>query len=112
MRLHSAAASLPAGPGGALGDVLASIGEALLGFTGGTLVIMGAAAAAFSLFTGLSWIRVAEKLRALIEWSYATVRDRIETRLVRGTGRIPALMRGGTVEVTKDVLRHQEPLRT
>jgi S-DNA-T family DNA segregation ATPase FtsK/SpoIIIE len=105
MRLYSAAGTLPAGPGGALGDVLASLVQGLLGFTGGTLVLMGAAAAAVSLFSGLSWIRVAEKLGALIEWGFATLRERIEARRDREKGRIAAQVREEKVEVAKKALR-------
>jgi S-DNA-T family DNA segregation ATPase FtsK/SpoIIIE len=94
-----------------LGDVLASLSEALLGFTGGTLVLMGAAAAALSLFTGLSWIRVAEKFGALIEWVYATLRERVETRRDREEGRLAAQVREEKVEVAKKLFEDHEPLR-
>jgi S-DNA-T family DNA segregation ATPase FtsK/SpoIIIE len=111
MRLHSAASVLPSVPGGVLGDVLASGVERVLGFTGGTLVLMAAAAASLSLFTGLSWIRFSEALGAGIEWSYAAIRGRIEARRDREEGRLAAQVRGEKVEEAKKLFEDHEPLR-
>ena len=111
MRLHSSRNGLPATAGGALGDVLASLTETLLGFTGGTLLLMFAAAAAFSLFTGISWIRVAEEAGALIEWAWGAVRGRIEARRDREEGRIAAQVREEKVEEAKKLFEDHEPLR-
>jgi S-DNA-T family DNA segregation ATPase FtsK/SpoIIIE len=111
MRLHSATGSLPSAPGGALGELLAPFAEHALGFTGGTLVLMAAAAASFSVFTGLSWIRFAEALGAAIEWSYATARARLEARRDREEGRIAAQVREVKVEEAKKLYEDHEPLR-
>jgi len=111
MRLHSATGSLPSAPGGALGQLLAPFAEHALGFTGGTLVLMAAAAASFSVFTGLAWIRFAEALGAAIEWSYATARARLEARRDREEGRIAAQVREVKVEEAKKLYEDHEPLR-
>ena len=111
MRLHSAAASLPSAPGGVLGDVLASLVERALGFTGGTLVLMAVAAASFSVFSGLSWIRIAELLGEGLEWAYATIRGRIEARRDREQGKIAAQVREEKVEEAKKAYEEHEPLR-
>ena len=111
MRMYSDAAWLPARAGGALGDVLASLIQGLLGFIGGTLVLMGTAAAALSLFTGLSWIRLAEALGGALEWTYETVRGRIEARRDREEGRLAAQVREEKVEEAKKLFEDHEPLR-
>ena len=84
MRLHSLAAELPQAPGGVLGRVLAT-------FT----------AAAFSLFTGLSWLRFSELVGAGLEWAWGAVRARLEERRDREEGKIAALERGEKVEEAK-----------
>ncbi|HSW84009.1 MAG TPA: DNA translocase FtsK 4TM domain-containing protein, partial [Usitatibacter sp.] len=59
MRMHSLTASLGFPSGGALGAVLASILEPSFGFTGSTLLLLAVIAGGLSLFTGISWLRVA-----------------------------------------------------
>jgi DNA segregation ATPase FtsK/SpoIIIE, S-DNA-T family len=64
LRLHTLGAELPLVPGGVLGVVLSGIVLKALGFTGGTMLLIAAMAAAISIFTGLSWLRVAEVVGA------------------------------------------------
>ncbi|MGZ5033591.1 MAG: DNA translocase FtsK [Usitatibacter sp.] len=111
MRLHSLPATLPYAPGGVLGNVLASFVATSLGFTGGTLVLLALIFAAFSLFTGLSWLRASEALGAGLEWLYAAVRARIEARRDREEGRLAAQMREEKVEVAKKAFEDHEPIR-
>jgi DNA segregation ATPase FtsK/SpoIIIE, S-DNA-T family len=102
MRLYSAKAALPSEAGGALGQVLASLVEP---------AFVAVAAASFSMFTGLSWIRFAEALGAALEWSYRTVRERLEARRDREEGRLAAQAREGKVEEAKKLFDEHEPLR-
>jgi len=112
MRLHTSAPFLPSQvSGGVLGDVLADLVQRALGFTGGTLVLMALAAASLSVFTGLSWIRFAERLGAGIEWAYAKARTLIEARRDREQGRIAAQVREEKVEEAKKLYEDHEPLR-
>ena len=111
MRLHSLGAALPLAPGGVLGAVLAGFVSRTLGFTGGTLVLIAAMAAAFSVFTGLSWIRFAEALGAGLEWLHGAVRGRLEARRDREEGRIAAREREDKVEEVKKILEEREPIR-
>jgi DNA segregation ATPase FtsK/SpoIIIE, S-DNA-T family len=111
MRMHSLAAPLPYAPGGVLGSVLASFVATALGFTGGTLVLLALIAAAFSLFSGLSWLRVSEALGAALEWLYGAVRQRIEARRDREEGRLAAQEREEKVEVAKKAFEDHEPIR-
>jgi S-DNA-T family DNA segregation ATPase FtsK/SpoIIIE len=111
MRLHSLKVALPLAPGGVLGELLAGPVTSALGFTGATLVLIGALAASFSLFSGLSWIRFAEKVGVAVEWLYGAVRSRIEARRDREEGRLAAQVREEKVEVAKKIFDEHEPIR-
>ncbi len=67
LRFHSASIVLPFVPGGVAGYEVAEAANRYLGFTGGTLLLLGLFAASFSLFTGMSWIGAAERIGTLIE---------------------------------------------
>ncbi len=67
LRFHSHAPSLPLTTGGALGSGLARLIQGTFGFDGGTVLLLLAWGAGFSLFTGLSWLTTAEKLGAALE---------------------------------------------
>jgi S-DNA-T family DNA segregation ATPase FtsK/SpoIIIE len=70
LRLHSLPVELPLAPGGLVGNVVGALTGAALGFTGATLVLLTLAAIGFSLFTGISWIAVAEVVGAMLEAGY------------------------------------------
>jgi DNA segregation ATPase FtsK/SpoIIIE, S-DNA-T family len=111
MRLHTLKVALPLSPGGVLGELLAGPVTSALGFTGATLVLIGTLAASFSLFSGLSWIRFAEKVGVAVEWLYGAVRSRIEARRDREKGRLAAQVREEKVEVAKKIFDEHEPIR-
>ncbi|MDH5264968.1 MAG: DNA translocase FtsK 4TM domain-containing protein, partial [Betaproteobacteria bacterium] len=111
LRLHSLRAALPLAPGGVVGDLLAGPASAGLGFTGATLVLVALFAASFSVFSGLSWIRFAEKLGAAIEWAIAAVRARLEARRDREAGLVAAQVREEKVEEAKKIFEEHEPIR-
>ena len=67
-RLHSIDASLPLAPGGMIGNVVAGIAIGALGAVGGTLLILLGIAAGFSLWSGLSWLVIAERIGYGVEW--------------------------------------------
>src|SRR5207249_439447 len=70
LRLHSLPVELPLAPGGLIGNSVGALTGAALGFTGATLVLLTLAAVGFSLFTGISWIAVAEVVGAMLEAGY------------------------------------------
>jgi len=111
MRMHSLTASLGFPSGGALGAVLASILEPSFGFTGSTLLLLAVIAGGLSLFTGISWLRVAESAGIGAEWVYSFARSRIEARRDREEGRIAAQVREERVEEAKHALEEHEPIR-
>ncbi|MEO7742639.1 MAG: DNA translocase FtsK 4TM domain-containing protein [Usitatibacter sp.] len=111
LRLHSLAATLPYAPGGVLGRVLSEFVATAFGFTGGTLMLLAVIAASFSVFTGLSWLRVSEAVGELLEHAFALARSRIEARRDREEGRIAAQVREEKVEVAKKAFEDHEPIR-
>jgi S-DNA-T family DNA segregation ATPase FtsK/SpoIIIE len=111
LRLHSLKVALPLAPGGVVGELLAGPAATGLGFTGATLVLMATLAAAFSIFSGLSWIRFAERLGAGIEWAVGAVRARLEARRDREAGEVASQEREVKVEVAKKIFEEHEPIR-
>ncbi len=67
MRFWSLKVTLPQGPGGMLGQEIARFSASVLGFTGGTLVLLTLCLAGMALFLGVSWLGVAERTGALLE---------------------------------------------
>ncbi len=68
--MKALAITLPLAPGGMLGAVVDGAILHMLGFAGGTLVLLLAFAIGFSLFTGVSWLTMAEMTGAGLEWVY------------------------------------------
>src|SRR5690606_24786656 len=62
MRLYSVKAVLPLAPGGMAGAVLGNVVSQTLGFTGGTLILLLMFAAGLSLFSGVSWLTIIERV--------------------------------------------------
>src|SRR5207245_10149222 len=70
LRLHSFRISLPLAPGGLLGDLVARVLQSGFGFTGATLILLTLCVMTLSLFTGISWLALMEKLGAGLESAY------------------------------------------
>jgi S-DNA-T family DNA segregation ATPase FtsK/SpoIIIE len=111
MRMHSLAATLPEAPGGVLGLVLAMGVERALGFTGGTLLLIAVVFAAFSVFTGLSWLKFSEWVGAGLEWAFVAGLAKWEARRDRKVGEIAAQVREEKVEEAKKEFEEHEPIR-
>ncbi len=83
VRMYSMTVKLPRDPGGVLGETFGGMAQSLLGFNGGTLVLLALFGLGFSLCFHVSWMAVAEKLGGAIEsaahWAmqmYAARQDR------------------------------------
>ena len=70
LRLHSLKVALPLAPGGLVGDAVAKVLQSGFGFTGATLILLALCATTLSLFTGISWLAVMEKLGGALESAY------------------------------------------
>ncbi len=80
LRMHSYGQGLPQGAGGIIGIELGKLSGNLLGATGATLLTLAAVAVGWSLFSGVSWLRIAELTGLLIESAYALARGTLEKR--------------------------------
>ncbi|WIM06666.1 MAG: DNA translocase FtsK 4TM domain-containing protein [Candidatus Nitricoxidivorans perseverans] len=70
MRFWSLKAQLPLAPGGMLGHEVGRLAATFLGYTGGTLILLTLMMAGLSLFSGISWLGVAERSGALLEGAW------------------------------------------
>jgi S-DNA-T family DNA segregation ATPase FtsK/SpoIIIE len=101
MRFWSANLALPLAPGGMLGFEVGRFASQFLGFAGGTLVLLVLIMVGFSLFTGISWVGMAEKCGALLESAWAGGRLLREQWQDRRYGRQVADKREAVVETER-----------
>ena len=111
LRLHSLKVTLPLAPGGMIGTIAGGAALKMLGFTGGTLILLLMFAAVFSLFTGLSWLTIIEKIGAGLEFVFFFVMRRWNERQDRRVGEQAVIEREEVVEETRRKLDIHEPVR-
>jgi DNA segregation ATPase FtsK/SpoIIIE, S-DNA-T family len=111
-RLHSISAALPLAPGGIIGEVIAKGVLSALGTVGGTLVLLMVAAAGFSLWTGLSWLVIFERIGTAMELVWTRVLGLISARQDRRIGEIASVERDEQVQEMRKILDvDPEPVR-
>ncbi len=110
LRLHSLAAELPDAPGGIVGNALGGLVAGLLGFTGATLAALAVMAVGLSLFTGISWLAVAESTGHLLESAYALVLGAWDRRQDRRIGEQAREERDSVVEAERRREEEHPPL--
>ncbi|HEX7250849.1 MAG TPA: DNA translocase FtsK 4TM domain-containing protein, partial [Burkholderiales bacterium] len=110
LRLHTLGAQLPYAPGGMLGAVIGNFAKDLLGFTGATLLLLTLAAVGFSLFTGVSWLAMAELTGLLLESAADLARRTWDSRADRKAGEIAREEREVMVEAEKKREEEHPPL--
>ena len=93
MRFWSLKPALPLAAGGILGVEVGRHVTQFLGYTGGTLVLLVLAMIGFSLFSGASWIAIAEKAGTLLEGVYVGLRSLWDGWQDRRYGRVVATQR-------------------
>ena len=98
LRFHSHGGSVPLGPGGLIGTELGLAVQRYLGFTGGTLVLLAALAAGLSLFSGVSWLAVVERIGLWLEQAWFAAQRGYYTWQDRRAGREVAQKREAVVE--------------
>ena len=101
MRFWSIKLALPLAPGGMLGFEVGRQMTQFLGYTGGTLILLVLAMIGFSLFTGASWITIAEKLGTLLEGAWVGGRALWDNWQDRRYGRAVAEQREVVVETER-----------
>src|SRR5262245_51864173 len=111
LRFASIAAQLPSVHGGIIGDVVGRAAARGLGMTGGTLLLLTAAAIGFSLFSGVSWLAVSEWLGRGLEAGYELALRAWERRQDRKLGDLAREERNIVVETEKRREEDHPPLR-
>jgi len=111
IRLYSLKATLPQAPGGMLGAVVGGSLTQALGFTGATLILIMLLAAGLSLFSGVSWLMVIERVGAWSEWTYAFLLEKWQERQDRRAGQQAVIQREEVVEESKKKLEVHVPIR-
>jgi DNA segregation ATPase FtsK/SpoIIIE, S-DNA-T family len=101
-RLWRMPAALPLAPGGVFGEMIGRGAAQILGFNGATLLLIAVFAVGFSFFTGVSWLKVMERIGAFIEASIAWARRRHGEREDRKLGAIATAEREAVVERSRD----------
>ncbi len=98
MRFWGITATLPLAPGGLLGREMGRLTVQFLGFNGGTLILLTLLAAGLSIFTGLSWIRLTERVGTLLEALWVVAQKFWQTWHDRRYGRVLAKEREAVVD--------------
>jgi S-DNA-T family DNA segregation ATPase FtsK/SpoIIIE len=110
LRLWKLNASLPLAPGGALGDALGRMLAKGLGFNGATLLLLALFCAGCSLFLGISWLKVMERIGSVFEWTIGWMRRRREEAADRRIGEEHAAEREHVVAELREEAFEREPV--
>ena len=108
LRLYHTGSVLPSGSGGILGNEIGHAAQKYLGFNGGTLLLLALFAVGWSLFSGMSWLKVAERIGFAFEWGWRRFRDRRQARQDRLIGAQAAVERDAFVAEVKQK-RDEDP---
>ena len=104
LRFHSLKVALPLAPGGMMGFEVGRAASRFLGFTGGTMVLLGLMGVGFSLFTGQSWLTILERVGAGLEYALFAGRRAWDAHNDRQLGKQVAQKR----EVVAEVVRKKQ----
>ena len=111
LRLWNWNSGLPYNAGGVFGTQLGNVMAALAGFTGGSLLLLLFMAIGFSLWSGQSWLAMAEKLGQGLEWCYASAYAWFQRRRDARAGMAAAQMRDLVLEQERKRVQEAPPLR-
>jgi S-DNA-T family DNA segregation ATPase FtsK/SpoIIIE len=75
--------ALPQAPGGAIGDLIGSNHAKAIGYNGAALLLVAVFLAGWSLFFGMSWLKLMESIGGAIERTVTSFRRRAEDRAER-----------------------------
>jgi DNA segregation ATPase FtsK/SpoIIIE, S-DNA-T family len=110
LRLHTLGAELPSASGGMLGALISGALGHGFGFTGTTLLLLVLFAVGFSLFTGLSWLRLAEKTGHAFELLFFTTLHRFQAWRDRRAGEAAQIEREESVGELTRMFEQREPV--
>ncbi len=111
-RMAGIGATLPLAPGGVVGHAVGASLLGALGAVGGTLVLLLAVAAGFSLWTGASWLTIFERVGLGLELGWQRLTGAFSARRDRRLGEAAATVRSEKVQVKRKILDvDPEPVR-
>ena len=110
LRLYRLPALLPNVPGGALGDVIGQGLSRALGFNGATLLLIALFGIGWSLLTGMSWLRLMERVGGRIENTLAWARRRRDEKRDRVIGEAAFEEREQVVGATRETMDDRDPV--
>jgi DNA segregation ATPase FtsK/SpoIIIE, S-DNA-T family len=110
LRLYRLPALLPNVPGGALGDVIGQGLSHALGFNGATLTLIALFGIGWSLLTGMSWLRLMERIGGGIERTLDWARRRREAQRDRLIGNAAFEEREQVVGAARGTIDDREPV--
>ncbi len=110
LRLHSIGSELPGAPGGMIGALISNAFAYGFGFTGTTLLLLALLAVGFSLFTGLSWLRLAEKTGHALELLFYSTLHRFQAWRDRRAGEAAQIEREESVGEFTRIFEQREPV--
>jgi S-DNA-T family DNA segregation ATPase FtsK/SpoIIIE len=105
LRFHTSGATLPMGPGGVVGEGLATVIGQAFGFTGATLIMACLLLLSWRVFSGLPWMVLFEQTGAFMEGAVGGGGRAVESWQDRRIGKEVAQQREATVE-----LKRAEPM--
>ncbi|MDR0247493.1 MAG: DNA translocase FtsK 4TM domain-containing protein [Burkholderiales bacterium] len=97
-------------PGGVIGEIVGFQLQALLGITGAGFLLVALWAIGLSLFSGISWIAISEKLGWALERLFSALRKTIEARQDRKIGRQVMAEREHVIEQVRNEDEAREPV--
>jgi len=103
--------ALPAAAGGVLGEGVGRATAALLGFTGGSLLLLLMMAVGFSLFTGVSWLEMAERTGGWLERAWWRAIQTWHAYRDRKLGEVAVQKREAKVSGVKRKIEDAPPIR-
>ncbi len=110
VRLWRMPAALPQAPGGLFGEWLGGLATHALGFNGGTLLLITLFAVGLSLFTGLSWLRLMERIGVACERLVDWARRKRDERTDRIIGAQAAAERDAVFEKAREEVEERQPI--
>src|SRR6202521_3312048 len=110
LRLYRLPALLPNAPGGALGDAIGQGLSQALGFNGATLLLIALFGIGWALLTGMSWLKLMERVGAGIEQALAWARRRRDEQRDRVIGEAAFEEREQVVEAARETIDDREPV--
>lgn len=109
--LYTWTTHFPQGAGGILGHALSPWLNTVFGEMGAILLLLAFMATGFSLFTGISWLSVMEKLGTLLERLVMSAWNAWQARQDREIGKVESVKREARVVQEKKKIESAEPLR-